>query len=323
MRRDLPPPPDQPDDHTSGGVSRADGEQTLAVLAEVAASYHQLMRRALTAVLDAHASCDVTALTGLSAGAVLELDHRLPVPVVRQLQAVCDRLAVMPDVAAVYAHRVIEFDDLAGIVGAARQLSGAALAELDSWAACRAADLAAEGLLHVLVDDVAARAEQRRAPGWASRQERRAQAGQELRFQSDFDGGGLLVASLDRVGYPAVRSTIEAVAGPPSPTGHAPTSGPRRWSRCATTQRRAPVRPPPTPAPAPMCCPWMPTTPLPRHTTTSAGPTTPALPMAAQAGLGRAGPHPDPGTAADRPHRRPLAGHRRAVRDDPGHLRPP
>lgn len=217
MRRDLPPLPDEPDDHHPGGPGpSSDGAAELTALARVARSYHDLMRRALSAMVAA-GRAPVTAQTGLSPGLVLELDHRLPVPVVRQLESVADRLPVMPDVAAVFAHRVIEFDDLAGIVRAARELSGPALAELDTWAACRAADLAAERLLHLLVDDVIARVEQLRAPGWATRQQRRAEAGQQVTFQGDFDGGGLMIASLDVVGYPTVRTAIETVAGPPTP----------------------------------------------------------------------------------------------------------
>lgn len=217
MRCNLPPVPDQPDDRSSGGVGpSSDGAAELSALADVAGAYHRLMRQALTAVVAAD-QAPVSAETGLTPGLVLELDHRLPVPVVRQLEAVATRLAAMPDTAEVFARGVIEFDDLAGIVRAGRELSGPALAELDEWAACRAVDLAAEQLLHVLVDDVAARAEQLRAPGWARRQERRAEAGQEVTFQGDFDGGGLMIASLDAIGYPAVRGAVETVAGPPIP----------------------------------------------------------------------------------------------------------
>lgn len=231
MRND-PPLPDEPDQPTpAGGGSSAD--DALAGLSTFAGSYHQLMRTGLTAYLAA-ADAGTTRTTGLGPGLLLELEHRLPAPVARQLETVAARLPVMPDCAQLYARGGIEFDELACIVRAARRLTGAALAELDRWAACAAAELAEQGLLHLLDGDVQHRVEQLRAPGWASRQEARTERGNELHCQFDFDGGGLLFASLEKIAMTTAMTAIETVAGPPTPDR--PRAGQRADALVAITE---------------------------------------------------------------------------------------
>jgi hypothetical protein len=200
-----------------GDRDRVDVADPVARFSALLDAMADAQRRLLDAWGEITAWGGLPGASGWSGEEWLRVVQRLPRRDARRLQQVTQRLVALPVTSAAYRSGRVSYDQLATIVELTAPLSGAALAEVDRLAAATAADVNARGDDPCVADEVALLVRDHRGPAELRRLERRAEHGQQVRWQGDLDGGGLLWAELDGVSFSTVVTAVEAAAGPPAP----------------------------------------------------------------------------------------------------------
>jgi hypothetical protein len=196
-----------------------EGPQTpLPAIADLSTSFHATMACLLDAALEANDWGGVEAETGWDLVSLLTREHRLPEWRAWQVASVADRLEAVPAVAQRFRAAVLTFDQLAAFVKATRTLNGRPLTTIDEEAASLADALAASNRSHAWVDEIITLVDDLRASGHANRQERRAERGEWMSAQQDFDGGG------DKVNFQLACTALEHQGD------HTERSRGRRWA---------------------------------------------------------------------------------------------
>ena len=199
-----------PHESEQGGPDRpaADHGPLLGIDA-AAVVLHQAHEDLLRLTLEAREWGGTGHVAGCTVHDYLTFEAGLPGWLAGQLESVARRVDAVPQVAELFWAGVLSFDQLAGFVRATSAYNGELLARLDTECASRAEALAESGRIRAWSHDVELLVEDLRTPGFRERQERRAESGQKLIAQRDFDGGGFIGEWLDPVGFATRMAAID------------------------------------------------------------------------------------------------------------------
>lgn len=211
------------------GSGPDEGPQTpLPAIDHTAGSFHDVMSRFLDLAIEARDWGGIEGVTGWDLVQYLTHEARLPSWLAAQVASVAERIEAVPHVADRFRADVVTFDQLAAFVRVTSERNGDLLARLDEEAASLADHLAETHRLHAWVDEITVLVEDLRAAGHLRRQERRRARGERVSLQTDLDGGGRLIADLDKLSLATVCAAFEHAGD------HTGRSRGRRWAGALT-----------------------------------------------------------------------------------------